>query len=103
MDSFQRLRIECPGGACNGGAPIVKGRGLLHRRLRLAGEPVTHLADGQAVGGPAQDVAYALDILGRVQAMAALGALRANQPMTPLPGTQGHRIDAGQADHIAHG
>jgi hypothetical protein len=69
----------------------------------LAGEQLADLADRQAATGPVQDVADALHILGRVQAMAAFGALRADQPVATLPGAQGYRVDAGQAHHIAHG
>ncbi|MNE58239.1 hypothetical protein D3C80_1532570 [compost metagenome] len=102
MDPLQCRPIECLGCAHNGRAPIVKGRMLLHRRLRLGCEQITDLADGQAVCCPAQDIAYALYIPRRVKSVATLGALRTYQPMAPLPGTQGHRIDAGQADNIAH-
>jgi len=88
-------------------APLALGQGLIRLddwRLGclVLGENLAHLADRHAPLDPREDAAYRLDIRLRVKTMTAVGAGRLNQPITTLPGPQGHRIDAGQARHFTN-
>ncbi|MNE36658.1 hypothetical protein D3C80_1304770 [compost metagenome] len=69
---------------------------ILHQRL-AADKDASHLAHCNAALQPAEDVADIIDIGLGVQAMATVGTGGQNEPITALPGAQGHRVYARQA------
>ncbi|MNF86079.1 hypothetical protein D3C84_685020 [compost metagenome] len=66
-------------------------------KRRSLGQDLADLADRHAAFDPVENAANALNIGHRIQTMPTLGARRHNQPIAALPGTQGHRVDAGHA------
>ncbi|MNI30534.1 hypothetical protein D3C73_843830 [compost metagenome] len=78
---------------------VVDGLAEYLRRI----EQFLDLADGDATVEPSEDGLDALYMVGREQPMPLGCALRHDQTVAPLPGAQGHGIDAGQARHFTDG
>ena len=67
------------------------------------GQDLAHLANGHTPRNPAEDAADCTDIARAIEPVTTLGAGRLDQTITSLPGTQGHRIHAGQTCDITDG
>ncbi len=66
-------------------------------------QQLAYLTDGGASIEPLQDMFDTLDIRLAVEAVPLVGTAWFEQAITPFPGPQGHRIDAGAAGDLADG
>ncbi|MCY1442597.1 hypothetical protein D9M71_589720 [compost metagenome] len=64
-------------------------------------QQVANLAYGDAASEPGEDVADLCDLLFGIQTVPLRCALRDNQAVAPLPGTQCHRVHASTSRHLA--
>ncbi|MCY1436448.1 hypothetical protein D9M71_525740 [compost metagenome] len=71
-------------------------------RIAACQEPA-HLAHRDTALDPGQDAAHRLDIGQGIEPVAAVGAGRLDQTVTPLPGPQGDRVDPCQARDFTDG
>jgi hypothetical protein len=97
------VELELVEAGDRGGHPlqvVVPGSGRLGGRQRIGVEQVADAAHRHAPFHERQDAADALHMLMGVQAVAFRRALGTDQPVAPLPGTQGHWLHPGERrDH----
>ncbi|MNN45675.1 hypothetical protein D3C81_1600220 [compost metagenome] len=93
LHCLAQLRLPADGG--------IGCKRVMHVRL-ITRQDTADLADRHTAFEPPEDAPDIVDVRQRIQAVATVGACWLDQPIAPLPGTQGHGIDPGEPGNFTY-